>query len=402
MHNFCNDFPIFSNTNERFIYFDNAATTHKPASVIEAEANFYRSDYATVNRSMYSLAEKATQKFENVRAHAARFIGADPTEIVFTKGTTEGINFVATGWGMQNINAGDEIVLTELEHHSNLLPWQQVAQKTGAHLKFIPINPDGTLQLETLASIITSKTKFVGVVHVSNALGTCNDLHAIIQAAHKVGARVLVDAAQSIAHQKIDVRAFNPDFLVFSGHKMLGPTGIGVLYIAKRVQPQMAPAEFGGGMVFNATYENASFLPAPSCYEAGTPPIAQVIGLGAALEYYDKYIDFARLQAHEAQLCHRLIEGLEKFHEVTILGPREHLKKQGHLVSFTIRGFHPHDVGAFLDTHGIAVRTGHFCAQPLAQKLGISGAIRVSFHCYNTPEEVDFFLSVLNQLISDK
>ena len=241
MHNFRNDFPIFSSLKERFIYFDNAATTHKPASVIEAEANFYRSEYATVNRSMYSLAEKATQKFENVRMQVARFIGAEPSEIVFTKGTTESINFVATGWGLQNIKAGDEIVLTELEHHSNLLPWQHVAQKTGARLKFIPINPDGTLQLETLASIITPKTKFVGVVHVSNALGTENDVRAITQAAHNVGAHVLVDAAQSIAHQKIDVRAFNPDFLVFSGHKMLGPTGVGVLYVAKRVQAQMAP-----------------------------------------------------------------------------------------------------------------------------------------------------------------
>ncbi len=402
MHNFRNDFPIFSNVNGRFIYFDNAATTHKPASVIEAEANFYRSEYATVNRSMYSLAEKATQKFENVRMQVAHFIGAEPSEIVFTKGTTESINFVATGWGLQNIKAGDEIVLTELEHHSNLLPWQHVAQKTGARLKFIPINPDGTLQLETLASIITPKTKFVGVVHVSNALGTENDVRAITQAAHNVGAHVLVDAAQSIAHQKIDVRAFNPDFLVFSGHKMLGPTGVGVLYVAKRVQGHMAPAEFGGGMVFNATYENASFLPGPTRYEAGTPPIAQVIGLGAALEYYTRFIDFAQLQAHEAHLCSRLIEGLEKLSEVSIVGPREQLKKRGHLVSFTVKGFHPHDVGAFLDKHGIAVRTGHFCAQPLVQKLGISGAIRVSFHCYNTLEEVDFFLSVINNLISNK
>jgi cysteine desulfurase/selenocysteine lyase len=393
------DFPILSSSPQPFIYFDNAATTQKPESVIEAMSNFYRTDYATVNRSMYARAEKATEKYEAVRAQVASFIGAEPSEIVFTKGATESINMVATAWGMQNIKKGDEIVLSELEHHANLLPWQQIAQKTGAILKFIPITSDGTLALDKLTEIITPKTKLVGIIHVSNALGTHNDLEPIIEAAHKVGARVLVDAAQSIAHQKIKVKKMNPDFLVFSGHKMLGPTGVGVLYIKKAVQPEMPPAQFGGSMVFQATYTDAQWLPAPACYEAGTPPIAEVIGLGAALEYYIKNIDFTALKAHETALTAHTINGLSTLPGIRILGPVEQLKKMGHMVSFTVEGYHPHDIGAYLDANGIAVRTGHYCAQPLAQRLGITGSIRVSFSCYNTIEEVDYFLEVMKKLL---
>lgn len=392
------DFPIFT-TNPRLIYFDNAATTHKPTSVIDAMNNFYRNEYATVNRSMYGLAEQATEKFEKVRKQVADWIGAQPSEIIFTKGTTESINMVATAWGMEHIKKGDEIVLTELEHHANLLPWQQLAQKTGAILKFIPITSDGTLALDMLSTIITLKTKFVGLIHVSNALGTHNTVDLIIKAAHAVGARVLVDAAQSIAHQKIDVSAMNPDFLVFSGHKMLGPTGVGVLYIKKAIQPEMPPYQFGGSMVFQANYVDAQWLPAPACYEAGTPPIAEVIGLGAALDYYRDNIDFKALRKHEAHLCTQAIEGLSLLPGVRILGPLEQLKAMGHMVSFIVDGFHPHDIGAYLDAHGIAVRTGHHCAQPLAQQLGIIGSIRISFHCYNTLEEVDYFLTLMRELL---
>ncbi len=400
MHKLRKDFPILSSSPQPFIYFDNAATTHKPACVIDAMSDFYRHDYATVNRSMYARAEKATEKYEAVRSKIASWINAQPTEIVFTKGATESINMVATAWGMQNLKPGDEIVLTELEHHANLLPWQQIAQKTGALLKFIPITSNGTLALDNLSDIIASKTKLVSIIHVSNALGTHNDVESVITAALKVGARVLIDAAQSIAHQKINVRTMNPDFLVFSGHKMFGPTGVGVLYIKKAVQPEMPPAQFGGSMVFQANYTDAQWLPAPACYEAGTPPIAEVIGLGAALDYYAKNIDFEALKAHEANLCTHAINGLATLPGVTILGPIEELKHKGHLVSFTVDGYHPHDIGAYLDSHGIAVRTGHYCAQPLAQRLGITGSIRISFACYNTIKEVDYFIEVMKKLLT--
>ena len=392
------DFPILTSTPQPFIYFDNAATTQKPLQVIDAISTFYKTTYATVHRSIYFRAEKATEAFENVRKAVAQFINASPKEIIFTKGATESINLVASSWGLNNLKKGDEIVLTELEHHSNLIPWQQVAKKNGCILKFIPIHADGTLALENLDAIITKKTKFVSVIHVSNALGTHNDIQKIINAAHAVGARILIDAAQSVPHQSIDVRRLNPDFLVFSGHKMLGPTGVGILYAKKEVQQEMPPYQFGGGMVVQASYSDTQWLEAPYCYEAGTPPIAEVIGLGAALEYLKEYVNFDDLRAHEAALCTQAIEGLQKIPGVTLLGPLEQLKKQGHLVSFTVEGHHPHDVGAYLDAHGIAVRTGHYCAQPLARRLDIDSSIRISFYCYNTSEEVECFLSVIKKL----
>lgn len=396
------DFPILKQKVNGYplIPFDNASTTHKPQSVIDAVVQFYTTTNANIYRGIHLFAEQATQAYENARKKVATFIGADPEETIFTRGCTSGINFVVATWGEDTICEGDEIVMTELEHHANLLPWQRLAQKKGAVLKFIPIFSDGSLDLSHLDSIITHKAKMVSVIHVSNAIGTHVDIATIMQRAQQVGARVLIDAAQSAPHQKIDVHALGCDFLVFSGHKIVGPTGIGVLYITKELHNDIPPYEVGGGMVENVDCTHATWAPAPQKFEAGTPPIAQAIGLGAAIDYLQKHVDFDELQQYEAQLCARLIEGLQAIKEVKILGPIEELKKQGHLVSFLIEGMHSHDVAAFLDSRGISVRAGHHCAQPFAKKLGYDASVRVSFYFYNTFEEVDYIIGVIRELLA--
>ena len=317
------DFPILHKKFDKhsLIYFDNAATSQKPQQVIDAITDFYETKNSNISRAVYSFGEQATILYEHAREKIAQFINADPDEIVFTKGATQSINGVAIGWALEHLKKGDEILLTQMEHHSNLLPWQQVAKKTGAVLKFIPVLPDGTLDMSSLDQLLSKKTKLVSCVHVSNVLGTHNDIHTIIKKAHAVGAKVLIDATQSIAHQTIDVKQLGCDFLVFSGHKMLGPTGIGILYIQKKLHDQMEPFEFGGGMVYEAGFTHASWTDAPQKFEAGTPPIAQAIGLGVAIDYIKKHINFAKLQKHEAQLCKAMIEGLQKNNKIRILGP---------------------------------------------------------------------------------
>ena len=397
------DFPLLSKLIDGLplVYFDNAATTHKPQVVIDAMSTFYSTHYAPTHRSMYTLAENTTQAVEDVRQEVAHFIGAHADEIVFTKGTTEGINFVASTWARTHIKAGDEILLTELEHHANLLPWQQCAREQGAVLKYIPINEDGSLQIELLPHLLTKRTKLVSVVHTSNALGTVNDCSYIINAAHAVGALVLIDAAQAAGYQGIQVYDLNCDFVVFSGHKMGGPTGIGILYIKKSVQSQVPPYQFGGGMVFEADYyQQATWLPAPHCYEAGTLPLAEIIGLGVAIEYIKADVKSGALMLHIAHLCQKALEGLRNVPNIRLLGPLEQLHKKGHIISFIAEGYHAHDVGAYLDQHGIYVRTGHYCAQPLAKRLNIDGSIRISFYGYNTLAEVDYFLKVITQLMT--
>lgn len=398
---FRRDFPILSQKINGYSIAacDNASTTHKPQQVLDTLVNFYATTNANIYRGIHSFAEQATSMYENAREKVADFIGAYPEEIIFTGGTTSGINFVAATWGDEHIKAGDEIVLTELEHHANLLPWQRLAQKKGAALKFIPIFPDGSLDLSQLNSIITHKTKMVSVIHVSNAVGTHVDIATIIARAKSVGARVLIDAAQSVSHQKINVHELDCDFLVFSGHKLLGPTGIGVLYIKKALHDQVSPYEVGGGMVENVDCEHATWRSAPHKFEAGTPPIAQAIGLGTAIDYINTHIDFAELQRYEAQLCARLIDGLSQFAQVKILGPIEELKKTGHLVSFLVDNSHSHDVAAFLDSRGISVRAGHHCAQPFAKKLGYDASVRVSFYFYNTIEDVDRIVEAIKELV---
>ena len=395
------DFPILSEKINGYSIApcDNASTTHKPQSVIDAIVHFYTKTNSNIYRGIHLFAEQATNLYENARKKVADFIGAYPEEIIFTRGCTSGINFVVATWGEQHINAGDEIVITELEHHANLLPWQRLARKKGAILKFIPIFPDGSLDLSSLDSIITNKTKMVSVIHVSNAIGTHVNIAAIIARAKEVGARVLIDAAQSVAHQKINVHQLNGDFLVFSGHKLLGPTGIGVLYIKKELHHVLPPYEVGGGMVEDVSCDDATWRTAPYKFEAGTPPIAQAIGLGTAIDYIQEHIDFNELQKYEAQLCSRLIDGLSQFSQIRILGPISELKEKGHLVSFLVNGIHSHDVAAFLDSRGISVRAGHHCAQPFAKKMGYDASVRVSFYFYNTIEDVDRIIEAMRELL---
>lgn len=393
------DFPILNQSNDgkALIYLDSAATSQKPMHVIDAISDFYKNYNANISRGIYDLGEKTTELYEQARETVATFIGANPNEIVFTSGATQGINFITRAWGDKNIHAGDEIIITELEHHSNMIPWQQLAERTGAVLKYIPVNFDGMLALEMLPELITKKTKLIAVTHVSNAIGTHVDIEHIIKQAHAVGARVLIDACQSVPHQKINVHKLNVDFLVFSGHKMFGPTGIGVLYIKEKLHDEVSPYQFGGGMIYDADLYHARWLKAPHKFEAGTPPIAQAIGLAAAIDYINKNIDFDELKKHEAELCARLIDGLLQHKAITIFGPVDQLKKSGHLVAFTVDGIHPHDVAAQLNKAGICVRAGHHCAQPLAKKMGIASSVRASFYAYNTRKEVDHLVNELKK-----
>lgn len=406
------DFPLLRHMAEGgapFHYLDNAATTHKPDSVIKAITDFYTYDNANVGRGLYALAERATAKYEEARCTVQRFIGAcDPSEIIFTRGATEGINLVATAWALHHLRRDDVIMLTVLEHHANLVPWQWVAQKTGARLLFIPAHADGSLDYGEAYAMISDKVKLLAITHSSNALGTHVSLDALCKRAQQAGAKVLVDASQSVPHRRINVEKMPIDFLVFSGHKMLGPTGIGVLYMRESESlgcgntaccSQVEPYQRGGGMIWDVGWRTAEFLPAPHKFEAGTPAIAQAIGLAAAIEYLE-VIDFDELRIHEATLCARLIEGLQRVPGVKIWGPIDQLKQEGHLVSFTVDGMHAHDVAAFLDQRGICVRAGHHCAQPLARTMGYEATVRVSFYLYNTIEDVDAVVEGVRECVA--
>ena len=395
------DFPIFSQRSEKpFIYFDNAATTQKPRAVLSTISHFYMTYNASINRGLYKIAERTTEAYENVRYTVARFINAQSSaEIIFTKGTTDSSTTVALIWAQHAIKKDDEIVISMMEHHSNFVTWQQLAQTKKAILKVIPVTQQGVLDCSGLSSIITSKTKLVAITQISNALGTRNDLTPIIKRAKEVKARFLIDGAQAVAFEKVDVQALGCDFYAFSGHKMCGPTGVGVLYINRSVQKECKPYAFGGGMVHEVSLEKTTYLPAPMMFEAGTPPIAQVIGLGAAIDYLFRR-SFEEIQAHAVSLTNRVIDGLAKLPKVTIVGSVDQLKVSGHMVSFLVEGMHAHDVAAYLDKEGICVRAGHHCAQPLAKALGYESSVRVSFYSYNTIEEVDYFLKVMQQLFS--
>lgn len=406
-------FPIFAN-NSSLVYLDNAATTQKPQSVIDAVSHFYAHDNANVHRGIYESGESATSLYEQVREKIAKFINAtdlsatdpsatDPSEIIFTSGTTEGINFVADTWGRAHLKSGDEIVLTQAEHHSNLLPWQRLAKRTGAVLRFIEIDTETYLPINP-ESVITEKTKFVAVAHVSNVLGHIwqeGQLESLIKKAHSVGAKVLVDAAQSAPHQKIDVQELGADFLVFSGHKMCASTGIGILYIKKELHDEVEPYQLGGSMVHSATFYDATSKEAPQKFEAGTPAIAQVIGFGAAIDFLNEHIDFELLAKHEQELCKQMYDGLQDISGVKVLGNRELMTIHGHLASFAVQGLHAHDIAALLANKDIAVRAGHHCAQPLAQVLGIESSVRASLYFYNTQEDIETFLMELKDVIRE-
>lgn len=385
------DFPIFDRTvrdGQRLIYLDSGATSQKPNSVIDAESNFYRFNNAAVHRGAHQLAEEATENFENARSIVAEFLGAKSDEIVFTKSATESINLVAYAL-TEKIKPGDRIVVSEMEHHANLVPWQQLAKRTGAELAWFEVTPEGRLDLSNIEKVITANTAIVALTHQSNVLGTINPLEQIVKRAEAVGAQVLLDACQSVPHMSVDVRKLGVDYLAFSGHKALGPTGVGVLW-GKNLE-SLPPFLFGGSMIENVTMTDATWAPAPKKFEAGVPNMAQAIGLGAALNYLSK-VGLASIHAHEIYLAKVLIAGLSDIKGINIFGPKD-MELRGGVVSFTLDGIHPHDLGQYLDSKGIAVRTGHHCAWPLARKFKVQATTRASLYLYNELSDVDALLS---------
>jgi cysteine desulfurase / selenocysteine lyase len=393
-------FAIFQTVahNHRLIYFDSAATAQMPQQVLDAMVEYYQSYKSNVGRGLYSFAERATERFEKARAKIASFIGAQKEEIIFTSGATAGINLVAHIWAEHHINSGDEIIISQVEHNANFLPWQQLAKKKDVVLNMAPLNFDGVVDVEALKAMLSNKTKLVAVTHQSNILGTCNDVAAIAHAAHAVGAKVLVDAAQSIAHQNIDVKRLDCDFLAFSGHKLFGPTGVGVLFIKQSLVGECSLHNFGGGMVYSVTPEHSEFKSAPHCFEPGTQAIAQVIGLGAAIDFIKQYINFDQALDHETNLARSLALQLQTIPDIRLLSPVPQVGQHNSMVTFTSNIFHSYDIAQHLNKYGIAVRSGYHCAQPYHDKIGSKSSVRVSFSVYNTQEEVDFFVACLRKL----
>lgn len=378
------------------VYFDNAATTQKPQSVIDALVNYYSNYNANIHRGIHTLAEEATAAFEATRDTAQKFINAESREqIIFTGGTTEGINLVAQTWGRQNIKAGDEIIISNMEHHSNIVPWYILAQEKGAVLKIIPINENGELIMEEFEKLLSEKTKLVSIVHVSNALGTINPVEAIIEKAHEVGAVVLVDGAQSTVHLDIDVQDLDCDFFVLSSHKIYGPTGVGVLYGKKHLLESMPPYQGGGEMIKEVYFDNITYNDLPYKYEAGTPNIADTVAFKAALDF-TKGIGKENIRQYENELLHYATEQLEQISGLRIIGKA---KNKISVISFVVDKVHPQDLGILLDNRGIAVRTGHHCAQPLMDCYHIPGTTRASFAMYNTKEEIDALIAGLYKAI---
>lgn len=382
------DFPILATEarGKPLVYLDNAATTQKPVSVIEAEACYYRQANANVHRGVHWLSECATRGYEGARERAAKFIGArDPQEIVFVRGTTEAINLVASSFGQLKIGKGDEILVSQMEHHSNIVPWQMLCQRTGAKLKVIPIDDAGDLVMERLDELLTPRTKMVSLVYVSNALGTVNPVREVIAAAKRVGAAVMLDAAQAAPHLKIDVAELGCDFLAFSSHKMYGPTGIGVLWGRREWLDAMPPYQGGGDMIRTVTFEKSDYNVIPYKFEAGTPHIAGAVAFAAAMDYLDS-VGLDAIARHEADLIAYGTELLGSVSGVRLVGTA---RKRAGALSFVIEGIHPHDIGTILDQEGIAVRTGHHCAQPVMDRFGVPATARASVGLYNTREELE-------------
>jgi cysteine desulfurase/selenocysteine lyase len=399
------DFPIFARKvrgGNPLIYLDSGATSQKPEAVITAEADFYRTINAAVHRGAHLLAEEASEAYESARVNVAKFIGAKTDEVIFTKSATESLNMIAYSLGnpasTPHISAGDEIVVSEMEHHANLIPWQQLAKRTGAKLTWFSITKDGRLDLSNIANVITKKTKIVAITHQSNVFGTIVPLGEITRAAHAVGALVVLDACQSAPHFAIDVKELDVDFLAFSGHKTLGPTGVGVLWGKAEVLEKLEPALFGGSMVDSVTMEGATWASAPRKFEAGVPNMAQAVGLSAAIDYLNT-VGMEKIFEHEQELTEQLLTGLSKISGVNVVGPLD-MKDRGGVVSFTIDGVHPHDVGQVLDQYGIAVRTGHHCAWPLMKKLNLVGTTRASFHLYNDANDINALLEAIEKVKS--
>jgi cysteine desulfurase/selenocysteine lyase len=392
------DFPILHEKahGQPLIYFDNAATSQKPKTVLDALRRYYEHNNANVHRGLHELSSRATEAYEGSRRRVADYLGAaSPDEIVFTRGTTESINLVAQAWGGKFLREGDVILLTEMEHHSNLVPWQLLAERTGVRLRFVPVHDDGTLVLEQLSSLLTREVKLFAFTHVSNSLGTINPVAHLCEKARAIGALTLVDAAQSVGHAPINVRELGCDFLAFSGHKMCGPTGIGALYARAEVLDAIPPWHGGGEMIVSVTLERSAFKKAPHRFEAGTPNIAGAIGLEAAIDYIEQ-IGRPAILEHDTELAHYAMERLEELPGMRVLGPRE---ERGALVGFVMKSVHPHDLTTFADRYGLALRGGHHCNQPLMRRFGLPGTTRASFYFYNTKEEIDRMIEILSDAV---
>ena len=390
-----NEFPILSQTahGRPLVYLDSAASAQKPRCVLDAMQSLYETSYANVHRGVHLLSQQATDAFEAARAKIARFINAEsPDEIVFVRGATEAINLVAASYGRTALAPGDEIILSHLEHHANIVPWQLLQEQRGVVLKVIPIDDRGVLRLETLPELLSPRTKLVALTHVSNAIGTVNPLAEIIEVAHANGAVVLVDGCQAVQHMRVDVRALDADFYAFSGHKLYGPTGIGVLYGKKSLLEQMPPYQGGGEMILSVSFEKTTFKEPPHRFEAGTPAIVEAVGLGAAVDFVSA-LDIERVAAHEQEL---LAYASARVAEIPGIRTYGAAPDKAPILAFTLDGVHPHDIGTILDRAGVAVRAGHHCAQPLMQRFNVAATVRASFALYNTRAEVDALIDGLH------
>jgi cysteine desulfurase / selenocysteine lyase len=390
------DFPILERKvyGKPLVYLDNAATSQKPRQVIDALVRYYEEYNANIHRAVHCLGEEATAAYEEARAKAAAFINAPSTEsIVFTRNTTEAINLVAYTWGRANLREGDEILLTEMEHHSNLVPWLRLAEEKGATVRYIPLTDQQTLALDGLENLIDARTKIVAMPHVSNSMGTINPVEKIGREARRHGALFLVDGAQGAPHLKVDVQEIGCDFYAFSSHKMLGPTGVGVLYGRRELLEEMEPFLGGGEMIRKVTFEGATWNDVPWKFEAGTPNIADVIAFGAAADYLGD-LGMDRVREHEMEITGYALEKMQKLDDIILYGPAD-VEERGGVVSFNFPDLHPHDIGTVLDRYGVAIRAGHHCTQPLMRTLGVSGTARASFYVYNTLEEVDVLVEAI-------
>jgi cysteine desulfurase/selenocysteine lyase len=392
------DFPILSQqvNGKPLIYLDSGATSQKPLSVIEAMDSYYREYNANVHRGIYSISEKASEAYETARKKVGRFINARSwREIIFTRNATESINLVAYSWGLANIKEGDVIVTSEMEHHANLVPWQQLAARTGATVRYVPVDEHGYLDMAVFNDMLTPEVKLVAITQMSNVLGTLTPIGDIVQKAHAVGALVLLDGAQAVPHMPTDVQAFDCDFLAFSGHKMLGPMGIGVLWARKEILIDMPPFLTGGDMIKKVTLAGADWNELPWKFEAGTPAVAEAIGLGCAVEYL-RGLGMHNIRRHEIELTTYAFDRLHQVEGIRIYGPRDPTARGG-AVTFTLGDIHPHDIAAVLDGEGIAIRAGHHCAMPLHDKLGLQATARASFYVYNQPEDIDRLAEALDK-----
>ncbi len=394
------DFPILSRQvhGKPLVYLDSTASSQKPVAVIEAMSTYYETTHANVHRGVYEISEEATTRMEKARVKIARFINARQSkQVIFTRNTTESINLVAYSWGNTNIAAGDLIVLTELEHHSNLIPWQLLARRTGARLEFVPITDEGLLRLDIYEQLLQQQPKLVAFTHMSNVLGTINPAQQMIAQAHAAGATVLLDAAQSVPHLPVDVQSLDIDFLCFSGHKMLGPTGIGILYGKRELLEAMPPFMGGGEMIRKVGLRESTWNDLPWKFEAGTPAIAEAIGLGAAVDYLTE-LGMENVQRHEQEITAHAMEQLQAVPELTIYGPEA--ARRGGVVSFTLADIHAHDLASILDQEvGVAIRAGHHCAQPLLDRLGLAATARASFYVYTIPEDIDVLVQGLHKAL---